>query len=552
MRRVRRLWHFDVIFIVAALAVLAGGDAVRTAAPATVTIVHINDAHEMDASDDGRSGGLARVATLVERLRKTHSPLLFTLGGDFLSPAAIGTARINGEPMAGRQAVAVLNLMGVQWATLGNHEFDISEVAFKQRLSESKFGIVSSNVVGADGQPFAGTVPSAVVPLRVAGRDIRLGLIGLTIDFNRRPWVTYLPAVDSARTQVQALAGKTDAIVALTHLGLAGDQALAGAVPEIDLILGGHEHENWELRRGSRATPIAKADANGRSAIVATLTFDRPGTRPDVTTRVEILNERVPQQARVKAEIARWMALGFDAFKQDGLDPEAPVATITSALDGREGTVRNRSGDLTDLDRRQHGARGGTRRCRGTQWRTRFGLTTSCCRARSGSTTSSAFFRSAARLFGRRSRDGCSARCSKLASRIRAPAGTCTRRESRATARRGWSEGKPLDPSARYRVALPEFLLTGGESRMAFLTRANPQVSEIQEFRDVRLVLIDRTQRAMKVSGLFRDRLQRKPGFAGGRGDLVDLCFRHFPRVDPGDAAAIHVDVHHDLESLGR
>ena len=51
--------------------------------------------------------------------------------------------------------------------------------------------------------------------------------------------------------------------------------------------------------------------------------------------------------------------------------------------------------------------------------------------------------------------------------------------------------GKPLDPSARYRVALPEFLLTGGESRMAFLTRANPQVSEIQEFRDVRLAVID-------------------------------------------------------------
>ncbi len=490
MRRVRRLWHFDVIFIVAALAVLAGGDAVRTAAPATVTIVHINDAHEMDASDGGRSGGLARVATLVERLRKTHSPLLFTLGGDFLSPAAIGTARINGEPMAGRQAVAVLNLLGVQWATLGNHEFDISEVAFKQRLSESKFGIVSSNVVGADGQPFAGTVPSAVVPLRVAGRDIRLGLIGLTIDFNRRPWVTYLPAVDSARTQVQALAGKTDAIVALTHLGLAGDQALAGAVPEIDLILGGHEHENWELRRGSRATPIAKADANGRSAIVATLTFDRPGTRPDVTTRVEILNERVPQQARVKAEIARWMALGFDAFKQEGLDPEAPVATITSALDGREGTVRNRSGDLTDL------------------------IVASMARE-AGPVDAAVLNGGSIRIddillpgpvrqydvirilpFGgkvvRATLEGRLLGAVLEAGLANQGSGGYLHTSGVTRDGSAWLvRGKPLDPSARYRVALPEFLLTGGESRMAFLTRANPQVSEIQEFRDVRLALID-------------------------------------------------------------
>ena len=172
--------------------------------------------------------------------------------------------------MAGRQAVAVLNLLGVQWATLGNHEFDISEAAFKQRLSESKFGIVSSNVVGADGQPFAGTVPSAVVPLRVAGRVIRLGLIGLTIDFNRRPWVTYLPAVDSARTQVQALAGKTDAIVALTHLGLAGDQTLALSGP------GDRPHPR---RPRARELGAAGVDRGRRRSRRPTQTAARPSSR---------------------------------------------------------------------------------------------------------------------------------------------------------------------------------------------------------------------------------------------------------------------------------
>ena len=486
----RRLWHFGVILIGLAWVAFGRPVAGQGEAPPSVTIVHINDAHEMDASDGGKSGGLARVATLVERLRKSHSPLLFTLGGDYLSPAAIGTARIDGEPMAGRQAVAVLNLLGVQWATLGNHEFDFSEAAFTQRMAESKFGIVSSNVVRADGQPFKGIVPAAVVPLRVSGRTIRLGLIGLTIDFNRRPWVVYLSAIESAQMQVQALAGKTDAIVALTHLGLAGDQALVAAVPEIDLILGGHEHENWELRRGARATPIAKADANGRSAVVATLTFNRPGTRPTVTTRLEILDEQVPPQARVQAEIARWMALGFAAFKKEGLDPEAPVATITSALDGREGTVRNRPGALTDL------------------------IVSSMARE-AGPVDVTVLNGGSIRIddvlppgpvrqydvirilpFG-----GKVLRATLVGQVLGAvlDAGLANQGSggylhTAGVTRDGsaWLvQGRPLDPSARYRVALPEFLLTGGESRMAFLTRNNPQVSDVQEFRDVRRVVID-------------------------------------------------------------
>ena len=54
--------------------------------------------------------------------------------------------------------VAVLNLLGLDWATLGNHEFDIPEAAFRARLAESKFRIVASNVTDAAGAPFPGTV----------------------------------------------------------------------------------------------------------------------------------------------------------------------------------------------------------------------------------------------------------------------------------------------------------------------------------------------------------------------------------------------------------
>ena len=56
----------------------------------------------------------------------------------------------------------------------------------------------------------------------------------------------------------------------------------------------------------------------------------------------------------------------------------------------------------------------------------------------------------------------------------------------------GWTvQGKPIDPAGRYRVALTDFLLSGGEINMGFLTRANPGVHDVQEFRDIRRAVIE-------------------------------------------------------------
>ena len=55
--------------------------------------------------------------------------------------------------------------------------------------------------------------------------------------------------------------------------------------------------------------------------------------------------------------------------------------------------------------------------------------------------------------------------------------------------------GAPIDPARRYAVALNDFLLSGGEVNLGFLTRSNPQVHDIVEGRDVRLALIDELKR---------------------------------------------------------
>lgn len=488
------------VFAAALWAACAPAGALRSPS-ATVTVLHFNDVHEIGPTQGGARGGLARVATAVDELRRAGGPLVVTLGGDFLSPSAIGTARIDGEPLAGRQAVASLNLLGVDWATLGNHEFDLPEASFRARIAEARFKIVSSNVTDASGKPFPGITTSAVQPVTAGGRTIRLGFIGLTIDFNRRTWVRYEPVIDAARRETAVLEGRVDAIIALTHQSLAADQTLAAEVPAIDLILGGHEHENWMLRRGAGSTPIVKADANGKSAAIVALTFGAAGTRPDVEPRLRILDANVAPDSRVQAEIARWMAIGFAAFRREGFDPEAVVATIDTPLDGLEGTVRNRAGDLTDL--------------------------ITAAMAREATTGIAVLNGGSVRVddvlppgpltqydvirilpFG-----GKVLRATLAGELLEAvlDAGLQNQGGGGYLHTRGISrvdgawlvQGRPLDRAAAYVVALPEFLLTGGEARMGFLTRANPQVRDVQEFRDIRQALITELKNYLHASSVI-------------------------------------------------
>jgi 5'-nucleotidase len=51
--------------------------------------------------------------------------------------------------------------------------------------------------------------------------------------------------------------------------------------------------------------------------------------------------------------------------------------------------------------------------------------------------------------------------------------------------------GKPLDVAARYTVATTDFLMSGGETNLGFLTRTNPAVHDVQDLRDVRFALIE-------------------------------------------------------------
>ena len=138
-----------------------------------VTLLQLNDVYEITPLDRESVGKLARVAALRNELR-AKNPNTFTLiAGDFVSPSAIGNALYEGESLKGRQMVSVLNAVGLDYATFGNHEFDIPRDLLLRRIRESTFRWTSANVTDALGDPFEGVprTSCSTYPVRAGVRS---------------------------------------------------------------------------------------------------------------------------------------------------------------------------------------------------------------------------------------------------------------------------------------------------------------------------------------------------------------------------------------------
>src|SRR5881394_3636115 len=110
-------------------------------AQAPVTFLQINDVYTTVPVPVEDLGGLARVATLKQRLAAAGRTPFLVLAGDFLSPSVASSA------FKGKQMIAALNAAGLDMATLGNHEFDFGDDVLIQRMQEATFHWVVSNVV---------------------------------------------------------------------------------------------------------------------------------------------------------------------------------------------------------------------------------------------------------------------------------------------------------------------------------------------------------------------------------------------------------------------
>lgn len=291
------------------LSILSSPDRVQAASDdrPRFTILHTNDEHSHliphPAIDDhpeqpnSASGGFARLAGVINEIRAQKEsegePVLLFSGGDILGGPVFGWMPL----MDGVAAeMKLFQEIGYDAITIGNHEFDYGTDVFASYLkaagypeSNEKTVILSSNAIPPDGHPL-NEVGIHQTFIKELSNGLKIGVFGLigddAVNKAARPDdVVFTDPIETAQKMVERLLEEgADILISVNHSGVYEDRILAEAVPEIDVIVGGHTH-----------TPLYEPIRVGKTIIVQAGSYLSYLGRLEVEwieeeNRVEILN----------------------------------------------------------------------------------------------------------------------------------------------------------------------------------------------------------------------------------------------------------------------
>lgn len=216
----------------------------------TLTIAHVNDTHshlepaEQTLMIDGiptkaQLGGFARLKTALDELRSREPNVLMVHAGDTVQ----GTFYF--IKYQGRIDSEFLNLLGIDAATSGNHEFDKGPGLLAGMIDRADYPIVSANLDVSHEPLLSGKLrPHAVK--KIGSHEV--GIIGVTtreaaMISNPGPNVVFLDPQESVMKSVRELKKKgVKTVILLSHLGYEEDIELAKKINGVAVIVGGHTH----------------------------------------------------------------------------------------------------------------------------------------------------------------------------------------------------------------------------------------------------------------------------------------------------------------------
>ncbi|QPF73718.1 bifunctional 2',3'-cyclic-nucleotide 2'-phosphodiesterase/3'-nucleotidase [Roseateles sp. DAIF2] len=213
--------------------------------------------------------GLAKAVTLIKAARAEAKNSLLFDNGDLLQGNPLGDVVARVKPLKDGEvhpAYKVLNLLEVDAANIGNHEFNYGLPFLRQAISGAKFPYVSANVVeAASGKP--AFEPYVLLERRLrdesgAERRLKIGVIGfvppqimLWDRQNLEGKVRALDIVETAQRLIPELRAKgADLVVVIAHSGIEKTEqprfaenvaAQLAQVPGIDALLLGHAHAEF-------------------------------------------------------------------------------------------------------------------------------------------------------------------------------------------------------------------------------------------------------------------------------------------------------------------
>ena len=244
-----------------------------------LVILHTNDTHStimplnpnLDNKDIAGRGGFLRRVNMIKEQRQQHPNLLLFDSGDFSQGSGYYTL------FKGEVEIGLMNEMGYDAATIGNHEFDFGMENMARIFRMANFPIVCSNY------DCTGTVLEDLVkPYVTLKREgVKIGIFalappmkGLVFDGNCEG-ITYLDPAETAQKYIDILRKqeKCDFVICISHLGwevsVYPDEKFVSLTEGCDLVLGGHTHTymptlEYTPDKNGKMIPV---DQNGKHGV---------------------------------------------------------------------------------------------------------------------------------------------------------------------------------------------------------------------------------------------------------------------------------------------
>ena len=303
----------------ASLALTAG----IASADYSLTILHTNDFHarfepiskydsgcgEEDNAEGKCFGGSARLVTAVAEARARTNNSILVDGGDQFQGTLFYTY------YKGKLAAEMMNKLGYDAMTVGNHEFDDGPEVLRGFMDAVDFPVLMSNADVSGEELLAGKLAKSTVIER--GGE-KLGLIGLTPQDTDElaspgPNIVFTDPANAVQGEVDKLTEMgVNKIIVLSHSGYKVDQAVAAGTSGVDVIVGGHSNtllsNTNERAEGAYPTmvgetAIVQAYAYGKFLGELNVTFNDAGEITEAKGEPIIVDGGVAEDAATKARI---------------------------------------------------------------------------------------------------------------------------------------------------------------------------------------------------------------------------------------------------------